>query len=740
MRIGFAWRSGSRLPLRPLMAGAIAAAALFPTGGLAASDVPVPVLRGGDAVPLPRLNPNRQGPSAIESVITDEEANEAAAYEDSEQSQAGEPLAANEVPTPTPRQDSDAILGSAGLNVALRLLANGDPAAAMVAAYALPNRTDIKIVEWLVAVSGDKQVPSARIAEIKQKLSDWPGQGLLQLRYEQALVRERPPSAELIKALGGTTPTSNDATILLARAFVDAGRKSDAAKLIGRYWREENLTPSIEKAVLKEFSGLLTSADHKARMDRLLYAERSAGALRAAAHLDENQRALANAVAAVIKRKSSARKSLDKLTSAVQKDPVVVYSRIQGLRRANKIKRAAELMIAAPRDPKVLVDPDAWWIERRLVSRAVLDEGDAKRAYEIAAGHAARSSALRAEAEFHAGWYALRYLHDPATAGRHFANIAAISTRPLSLSRAEYWLGRAAAAGDDAEAAKLHFTRAAGFPTTFYGQLASARLGRSHLAIARPPPADAAARERFAARELVQVIQHLTAAGETEHVDLFYRHLAETLTDPAEVGLLAAMAEDNDEDQIALQVGILAAGNGLPVDSLAFPISAIPTSADTLTVERSIVYAIARQESRFNTRAVSGAGARGLLQLMPATAKETARLIGVSYSRDRLTSDPAYNATLGAAHLGALIDRFGGSYVMTFAAYNAGASRVAEWIQSHGDPRDPKVDVVDWIELIPFTETRNYVQRAMENLQVYRTRLESQALVIETDLTRGGAR
>jgi soluble lytic murein transglycosylase len=234
------------------------------------------------------------------------------------------------------------------------------------------------------------------------------------------------------------------------------------------------------------------------------------------------------------------------------------------------------------------------------------------------------------------------------------------------------------------------------------------------------------------------VIVDLTAAGYPDRAGIFYRTLADTLTDPGEVTLLARMAEDSGNHQLALQIGKTAASHGLPVDALAFPTTAIPASAQTPSVERSIVFAIARQESAFNPQAISGAGARGLLQLMPATAKSVAKAAGVAYSKDRLTSDPAYNAFLGASHLGTLVNDFGGSYVMTFAAYNAGESRVEEWVRQHGDPRDPKTDVVNWIERIPFTETRNYVQRVMENLQVYRARLGQNALTIDADLHRGG--
>ena len=627
-------------------------------------------------------------------------------------------------------------LAPVGFRLALKLLDAGDAAAASIAAYALPDRIDIKIIDWLVATGGLSGVSSARIADAMKKLPDWPGQQLMRLRFEQALSHEIKSPVEIVKAFGGQTPVSGDGTLLLARAYLAIGRKDDAAALIRAYWRDGKIPQDVETSIAKEFAGLLTPADHKARMDRLLYAEQSEPALRTAAFLGKDQRALATAVISVIKR-SKSDKAFAAVPAALQKDPVYVYSRIQKLRRADKFEEAAALMLAAPRDPKVLVDPDAWWIERRMISRALIDKGDAKIAYKLVAGHAAESATLRAEAEFHCGWYALEFLHDPTTAKQHFATIETISSLPLTQSRAEYWLGRAAVAAGDTDAASVHFRKAGAYPTTFYGQLALARLGSRRLSLSAPPEADAAAKARFDSRELVQVIQRLTDANHDDRVDIFYRALAEQLSDPAEIALLAAMAERSGEHQIALQVGKVAAMRGLPVQTLAFPTSAIPTNAKTAPIELPVVYAVARQESSFNIGAVSAAGARGLLQLMPATAKKAASVAGLPFSEPRLTQDAAYNATLGAEHLGELFDGFGGSYVMTFASYNAGRSRILEWVKAHGDPRDPKVDVVDWIELIPFTETRNYVQRLMENLQVYRARLGSPALTIEADLRRG---
>ena len=629
--------------------------------------------------------------------------------------------------------------GGSGLQLAVSYLDKNDPADAMASAYALPDKIDIKLVDWLIATGGYAGVPSSSVATLQKSVADWPNQGLIRLRFEQALKREQPDAATIIKALGGGTPISDDGKILLAGAYLGNGRTADAAAIIQPFWRDGDFSQATETTIVTKFGSLLQAADHKARMDRLLYAEQTAAAVRAAGHLDKDQQALAKAVVLVIKNSSKALAALNALPAAVKRDPMWLYGEIEALRSAGKNEDAGRLLLSAPRDAKVLEDPDAWWVERRLVSRSLVTAGDATLAYQIAAGHSGESPALKAEAEFHAGWYALEYLHDPATAQVHFANIAAISTMPLSVSRAEYWLGRAADAARNNAVAMTHYQRAASFPTTFYGQLAIARLGGSALRLAPPPAPTAADRATFATRDMVIAIQHLDAVGYNDRTGAFYRTLADTLTSPGEIALLAAMAEADGNHQLALQIGKTAASRGLPVDALAFPTTAIPSAAATPDVDRAVVFAVARQESAFNPGAVSAAGARGLMQLMPATARITAKTIGVPYSLPRLTSDPGYNATLGAAHLGSLIDDFGGSYVMTFAAYNAGTSRVNQWVQQFGDPRDPKVDVVNWIESIPFTETRNYVQRLMENLEVYHARLGAPTLTIESDLKRGHA-
>lgn len=625
-----------------------------------------------------------------------------------------------------------------GLDAALKLIESGQVGKAQALGRMMPDKTNQDIIAWLVAQSGSPDVSVGQITQVTQELPDWPNQALLRRRAEQALTRMKADPATVISAFGGTMPGSDEGTLLLLRAYASAGRTKEAAALLRPKWRKDTFSESTEAAILKEFGSLLTTADHKARMDKFFYDNEAGEGLAMGKLLGGDIQQLAAARAAVIRKDKNAGSLLNKVPARLRKDPGYIYSKVQFLRRGENYKDAAALMLTAPRDGAALVDPDAWWIERRVLSRELLDLGNPKLAYKLVAEHAAESSSNQADAEFHAGWYALRFLNSPATARRHFQAIQTVSSMPLSQSRAEYWLGRTAEAMGEKAEAQAQYRLAAAYPTTFYGQLAAAKLGVKQLKLSSPPAADSALQKRFNSRPMVQAAQRFAAAGYNDRSRAFYVRLSETLTNPAEMALLAQMAEKRGQHQLALQVGKKAYTRGLPVETLAFPTAAIPRSMKTSSIEKSIVYAIARQESAFNPGAVSHAGARGLLQLMPGTAKVVAKAAGLPYSLDRLTSDAGYNATLGAAHLAELVNAFNGSYIMSFAAYNAGRSRVNKWVQQYGDPRDPNVDAVDWIERIPFSETRNYVMRCMENLQVYRARLGEPALVINRDLNRGG--
>lgn len=619
------------------------------------------------------------------------------------------------------------------LRVGLDALAAGDlDGARHIRDTLAAESIDRTILTWAIASSGDAAVGSPEIADAMHALEGWPGAAALRANLERALYRERPAALAVIDAFASEQPQTAQGAMLLANAHLERGNTAAALAAIVPLWREARLEAHEEQAIIAAFGDLIPQADHRHRMERMLYADRFGAAERVATPAGAED--LAKAFIAVARNDARAGELLDAVEPA-QSGAMHIFARSRHLRRNGNYAEAAAVMLTAPTAGDALVDPDAWWVERRVLSRELVDIGDIATAYRLAAAHAAESPAMEVDAEFHAGWFAFRGLGDAAKGARHFARIAEIAEGPISLARAHYWLGRTAEAGGPGNA-RQHYEQAAQYGTAFYGQLAAARLGRDTIPSASPEPV---VRERahFANRLAVKAIDRLEAAGHERRASSVYRALAETLEKPGELALLTDKARQRGNHFLGLRIAKWAALRGIDVGALTHPVGAIPDEADIGDAGKALAYAIARQESEFNAGARSGAGALGLLQLLPGTARDMAGKAGLPFSRTRLTSDAGYNATLGAAYLDEQLARFDGSYVLTFAGYNAGPGRAREWMERYGDPRGKPVDaVVDWIERIPYTETRAYVQRVMENYQVYRMQLTGRMDIVG-DLVHG---
>jgi soluble lytic murein transglycosylase len=392
---------------------------------------------------------------------------------------------------------------------------------------------------------------------------------------------------------------------------------------------------------------------------------------------------------------------------------------VQDARRSGRLDEAMAWLKLAPSDPAKLVDPDKWWSERRMIARAWLDRGAYDKAYQVCDQAVASSSPARVDAAFHAGWIALRFLKDPARAAPHFAAAAEAAETPISIARANYWSGRAAEALGRMDDARGFYSKAAAYPIAYYGQLAARKLGADEVTPRRPTEA-ASGDERA---EATRVVELYLAAGLDDFVTPIAYAAARTWTDGAQLAALAQVMRARASAASNVVFGKLATERGYPLDAVAFPTFGLPDYAPLPgSASAGQVLAVARQESEFLPRAASGAGAKGLMQILPMTAADTARKVGVPYDFGRLVSDPSYNLQLGAAYLGQLIAAEGGSLAMAAAAYNAGAGRVAQWINAYGDPRNG-ADPVDWVERIPYDETRDYVMRVVENYGVYQARL-----------------
>lgn len=589
------------------------------------------------------------------------------------------------------------------------------------------------LAEWLAVRRGG--VPFARIVAFLEHRPDWPSRIQILRRAEEALLADRIPAATVRAFFAQRAPSTPQGRLALAQALLADGEREPARALVVEAWRREIMPRAIEDRFAALMPDALGPSDHRARLDMLLFREQEDAALRAAQRAGADHVALLRARVAVENKARNAAALIEAVPKALQAEPALLFARVQHLRRQGEGKAAARLLATVPAEGEA-AQGDGWWVERRLVARQLLDQGEHALAYEVARGHRAASAANRIEAEFHAGWIALRFLARAQEARSHFDAAAALAETPISVARAAYWQGRAAERlGDDA-GAQAAFTRAAAQPTAYYGQLARTRLGASDLPLRPPPPPAPGEVASFLAHPAVQSIRALADIDERGLAMSLKRDFAQTLPAGGALTALGELARALDDPRAQLAVGKIALQRGLPLEWHAFPTSGVPPiELPHPGFERALLHAIARQESAFDIAAQSSAGARGLMQLMPATARETARRSQMPFDLARLTRDGAYNAQLGAHHLVDLLKDHDGSLVLTIAAYNAGGGNVRRWLEAYGDPRKGGVDVVDWIERIPFAETRNYVQRVLENLQVYRQRFGGPAVLMsELDL------
>jgi len=560
---------------------------------------------------------------------------------------------------------------------------------------------------------------------------DWPKQNVLRQHAETQL--SGISDAVAAHWFADHPPVTPAGRLRQAAIWFAEGRSTEATALIRRVWIESDFSSFEEKSMLQRFHGVLRPADHVERLDNLLWDGQIEAARRQMARVAPEYRELAAARLALAALEPGVERLVARLPAALQRDPSLTYDRVRWRRRKEHYDDAIALLESLP------VEQDhaaAWATERQVLARYALAEAKPAFAYRIAARHGLTSGANFSELEFLAGWTALRFLHQPQIAYNHFVRLYDAAVLPISIGRGAYWAGRAAEAMGYGQLAETWFGTAAERVTTYYGQLAAARLGQgistATLAEPQPRPDETAA---FNGRQLVRVARGLAEIGATDFLPAFLRRLAETAVTPADYELVARFADQLGRPDLSVAAAKQASYNGVTLLAEGYPVISLPPGGE---VERPLVLAMTRQESAFDEAAVSSAGARGLMQLMPATASTIARSLRLSFSLSRLTSDRHYNLTLGRAYLGGLLGDFSGSYVLAVAGYNAGPARVRQWIDSFGDPRRKGVDVVDWIESIPLAETRNYVQRVLENLQLYRLRLGDRDLAfsLASDLKR----
>lgn len=551
----------------------------------------------------------------------------------------------------------------------------------------------------------------------------WPGETALRRRAEKA-IGPATPMAERIAYFTAYPPLSGAAKFRLAEALLVQRRFDEANRIARDAWDSAGLDPAQEQEFLLVFGQLLTPADHLARLDRLLWSGQTSAASRLLGRIPADRVAWAQARIAL---RSGRPASLD---GPLAREAGYIFDRARQLQRAGDLASARAVLAGADIQQGLVVDPEAWLKLRLELARSAERGGDAATAYRLAANHRAfplgraladRVLAERAafvDLEWFAGWVALKDLRRFDDAQRHFENVRAAALTPVSQSRGDYWIGRAAEAGGRKAVADAAYAAAATHPDYFYGQLAHERLGRP-MVLARPAPVvvTAEARRRFEADPLIRATRALGELDARATQTIFIRHIAERAETPETQRLTADLGLAIDRRDLGVLTGKAARGEAeLALLDAAYPVLPLPAS---LQGQATMIHAIARQESQFDRAAVSSANARGLMQLLPGTAAEVAAQLGIDFSRSRLIDDPVYNVTLGSAYFSRVRDSFGGHHPLAVAAYNAGPGNARKFIAQNGDPRLAGIDIIDWIEEIPFLETRTYVQRVLENAVMY---------------------
>lgn len=593
-----------------------------------------------------------------------------------------------------------------------------------------------KVITWLDLSrdnGGGNWREAARFAE---QNPTWPGLTSLRLRVETQMPRNLPP-AEIAAWFDANTPLTFDAVMLYADALEALGRQADIAALARDRWPSMALSGSQQDRFLARFADALGGAERWARLDNLLWQGRFDEARRMLPLVDPERRALADARMRLAGQRNGVDAAIGRVPAHLENDEGLIFERVRWRRRADMTEDAIALLA---HQPAAVNRPEAWWTERAILARRLFNDGDYAGTYAVASDHRQTDPTTLSEAEWLAGWVALRFLDEPSLAVGHFQRMYDAVSTPVSLARGAYWLGRAYMAdGRTAEATHWYRT-AAQYDSVFYGQLAAGEIGLPTVSSLVPspnlPPEAVAAFER---NELAQVVHVMVQLGQMDRAEQFLQRLAAQHDDPISRVMTSRLALSLGEQQIAVRLAKQALRDGLLLTDAAFPMQPIDT-ADR-RVDPALVLGLIRQESEFNMRAVSGSGALGLMQLMPATADGVARKLGVRHTARRLTEDASHNVHLGSVYLADQIERFRGSYVMAIAGYNAGPNRIASWVDKLGDPRGGAMGlyrVIDWIEAIPVPETRNYVQRVLENTQVYRLRLGAAPEIggLEKDLLR----
>ena len=577
------------------------------------------------------------------------------------------------------------------------------------------------LVTWMYLKEPSNNLTFQDYKKFIDKNPEWPRINRLRYLAEHKINFKNVKPKEVLKFFEKKEPLSGYGKIKLGEAFLTKGNTKKAHDLIAEGFKTANLSSVEHRYLNKKFRNLLTKEDYIERAKYLAWEQDFYELRRTLRYLPSGYKELYFARFALMTRSYGVDSAIAKVPAQFKNDIGLQFDRAKWRRKRGRYDSALEIINNLPQDPKLLVKPDLWFKEKFIIARSRINKKRFEEAYGLLINHGVLDSGNLAEAEWHAGWLALRFLNKPEAAVQHFKTMHEGVNYPISKSRAAYWVGKAYEQLGKDQNAKDWYKKSSVFNTTFYGQLASAKINKNDFKVKNSYTFSEEDYKKLLKTDLARAVILLSELDMTQKGKDILRHLGSEERSIKEQVLAGKLSQQVGRLDFAIQIAKQTSYQNKNLLELNYPIIETPKVVSKRTIlPQEVILSLIRQESEFDRDANSWVGAKGLMQIMPATGRLVSKQAGLRYSRSRLIEDEFFNLQLGCYYISGLNEEFNGAIYMAFAGYNAGPHRVRRWVKRFGDPRKGEIDPIDWIELIPFTETRNYVQRVIENIQVYK--------------------
>ena len=589
-------------------------------------------------------------------------------------------------------------------------------------------------IVWRYLLERQNNADYSLYSEFLEKNKTYPRIGRVEYLSEKKLSVKKINPKRIINIFEKKKPLSGFGKMILGESLIKEGNVVDGINLIKKGWVTADLNKNELRIYKKKYNNYLKSEDHISRADYLAWENKYWDLKRMLRYLPKDYQALYNARQLLMSKSYGVDNAISKVPEKFKKDPGLNYDRLKWRRKRGRVDSSLEILLNIKNNKNYLVRPDKWWIERSIIARSLIYKKKYQTSYEIVNKHALEAGTPEyAEAEWLSGWISLTFLNDPIRAREHFKSFYENVGYPISLSRGAYWLAKSYESLNDSVTANKYYKIASGYPTTYYGQLAHLKINKEEkYNLSNLVEVDQKYKKEFLKKDLYKLVYLLHEIDKDKFTKHILRYLALDNIEKGSEILAAQLATDIKRYDFAIQISKIASYEKRFHNKFNYPVINTPSYvAGRKIPDQALILAVIRQESEFDTKANSYAGAKGMMQLMTYTAKVVAKEAKLGYSKSKLTQDPEYNIKLGSHYLAGLILEYDGSYPFAIAAYNAGPKRVRYWKKLNKNPQKKQIDYVNWIELIKFKETRNYVQRVLENYNVYRYILEQKPMLMK---------